>query len=749
MPLLAHSAQSASGQKPFVPAQSYAEHVNNVTSLALRNAAEAAAYFAGNRDAFCHTVGAAAECHDLGKLDAANQRVLGSDHDTALPIPHADAGAAYLKNRDSGHAAAIAAMLVYAHHVGLPNVDEERVRADNRGFRDTSALDGSEVGTVASYVDAQLDDYTRLHTSVCALEYAGLLPQCGAYRLKAAQASLLYRMALSCLVDADHGDTARHYGNEPAQEESLLQPSERLAVLDAFVAGLAANKDDARTRIRQEVYAACRAAAPSENMYACGSPVGTGKTTAVMAHLLATAASNNLRRVFVVLPYTNIIDQSVDTYRESLVLPGESPSEIVAAHHHRAVYEAVNARHLAQQWRAPIVVTTAVRFFEVMASAKPAALRCLHCLPGSAIFLDESHAALPWDLWPQSWQWLQQLTDAWGCKVVFGSGSLYRFWQLPEFAEQKSQKGLRDLPDLMPSRVVQQADAQEETRVAYRSARRPMQLQELVDWVPTLPGPRLLIVNTIATAAVIASRMRSKYGEGHVEHLSSALCSRDIAVTLSRVRKRLDDHSDTDWCLVATSCVEAGVDLSFRTGVRERSSLVSLLQAAGRVNREALWQDAEIWDIQLVLEGLMTANPTLDNSARVLGELITEGKISPAYATEAMRRELNCAEIKGRADRIKQAERVQAMKEVASLFQVIDDDTETVVVDKELRARLASGARVGKHDIQQCSVSMRRKVLADSALLCAPGMPEIYLWHLDYDGFIGYMQGVINACAIL
>lgn len=110
---------------------------------------------------------------------------------------------------------------------------------------------------------------------------------------------------------------------------------------------------------------------------ACDSPVGSGKTTAVMVHLLHAAVTKNLRRIFVVLPFTNIIDQSVDVYRRALLRDGEAPEDVVAAHHHKAEFSEPEARQYSFLWHAPIVVTTAVQFFQTLAARMPAALRKL------------------------------------------------------------------------------------------------------------------------------------------------------------------------------------------------------------------------------------------------------------------------------------------------------------------------------------------------------------------------------------
>src|SRR5262249_27373691 len=145
------------------------------------------------------------------------------------------------------------------------------------------------------------------------------------------------------------------------------------------------------------------------------------------------ARARHLRHILVVLPFTNIIDQSVKVYREALTLPDENPERVVAAHHHQADFESVQTRQLATLWDCPVTVTTAVQFFETLASNHTARLRKLHELTGSAIFIDEAHAAIPPHLWPLTWKWLTELTDEWGCHAVLASGSLARFWNDSRF----------------------------------------------------------------------------------------------------------------------------------------------------------------------------------------------------------------------------------------------------------------------------------------------------------------------------
>ena len=731
--LLAHSPQPEND----IPAQLYSEHLENVIKLAVRHANELTAT-ATDGQLFKLAVDLAAEFHDLGKLDPENQAVLSVGGSGRLPVNHVDAGVANLLKERPQRAAQLAAILIFSHHRGLPDITEHRTREAGRPFRD---LEQDESGrTTKDHTDKQLDEYLRMHQSVFAStrQSIDLNKQCQS------DLSVLLRLALSCLVDADHFDTARNYGQAFSVTSPKLEPAIRLDLLDQYVAGLSENKEDERTRLRQDVYRACRDADPfSESLVACDSPVGSGKTTAIMAHLLNVAAERKLRRVFVVLPYTNIIDQSVRVYRKSLVKEDEPSDRVVAAHHHRAEFKDLAARHLTYMWNNPIVVTTAVQFFETLAACRTGGLRKLHQVAGSAIFIDEAHAALPAHLWPIAWNWLKELKTNWGCYFVVGSGSLSRFWELPEFVDSPPA-----VPNLVDMRVRKESLDREATRVTYQSHPEPMSLKTLKPWLLQLPGPRLLIVNTVQSAAVIARHLANckhqvNWQSNHpqVEHLSTALTPTDRVVTLNRVIDRLANEDDQDWTLVATSCVEAGVDFSFRTGIRERASLNSLLQIAGRVNRESKPISADVWDIQLVHDSWLRPHPTFEHSSAVLGELFNERRVSVNACTDALRREIRRSRLQ--KDELLKAESALNFPKVAELFRVIDSSTLTAVVDESIKEKIESGQRVQTQELQNGSVQIYGSRAKEWALREFNHMPGLFSWELDYDPFLGFMAGVL------
>ena len=749
---LAHSAHDGA------PEQTYRTHVGEVIRLGMEFGREAAGFAPKKwREPFLAALEMALNYHDLGKLDEIFQDDLrGMGRKTRLN--HVDAGVAHLLdlNRGSGGSYAEAAIAAYSHHLGLPSIQTEVEEKRDRAFRDLEGQVAKTGLTTEQRTDSHLAEYERAHHLV----FPQVLRPASPFNSR-----LVRRLLLSCLVDADHSDTARHYGNERPVEPPPFLAADRLAALDRYVVDLAAKANPAtpsehlRQELRQEVYRACRErpVKPGETMLSCDSPVGTGKTTAVMAHLVRVAAERGLRRVFVVLPFTNIIDQSVDVYRRALRLPDETEAgmeAVVAAHHHRVDYESYEFRHLAARWDSPIVVTTAVQFFEALAAKATAPLRKLHQVAGSAIFVDEAHAAMPAALWPQMFRWLRELCDDWGCHLVLASGSLARFWELEDFVTANER---RPIPELVSADIANRTKEFEEKRVHIRTGSDRVSLPKLADFVLSKPGPRLVILNTVQSAAVLANHLRADCNLGlNVEHISTALTPLDRATTVRRIRERLVSP-EVDWCLVATSCVEAGVDFSFRSAFRESWGLVNLLQIAGRASRSGEYADTEVWDFRHDESGGLSPHPQAKVARGVLAYMFSEcakqqRQPSPGDCTEALRLELR--NDRGaqalRIEEIERAEKAADYPEVAKLCRIITADTQTVLVSEALAKRIESRDRTQLpcwRDIMQNSVQIWASRLDPGKLPVRPiGLGgELWAWIGKYDSFLGYMAWVVEA----
>jgi CRISPR-associated endonuclease/helicase Cas3 len=722
---LAHSAKPKKG----IPAQTYTTHITAVSKRALENISAMAQYFSGNDKILHEAVKRGALLHDLGKLDEANQAVLKKGGKKHLPLNHVDAGTTYLARGKEYEAA----FFVYGHHIGLRSVPYEIIR-DKFFLRDEE---------IYEHVDQKLPNYRAEHEKWC-----GKIEESSGKIINSRWTGLTRRLAFSCLVDGDYGDTAVHYGGETKKQSINQRWEKRLEKLNEHVQGLQ-NKSDAskeRKKQRQETYETCCDADTKASLYACDSPVGTGKTTAVMAHLLRVAIDKELRHIFVVLPYTNIIKQSVDVYRKALVLPGENPEEVVAEHHHQADFSSYDLRQHASLWTAPIIVTTAVQFFETLGANHPAQLRKLHELPGSAIFLDEAHAAIPTWLWPQAWRWLKDLTANWRCHFVFASGSLPQFWQ-----NEKITSPAENVPNLLGIKQRTQANKQEKNRVAYSSIEEEFDINGLLKFIQTKNGPRLVVLNTVQSAAVLAWKMRKE--KNRVIHLSTALTPNDRRRIINKITRCLSNKNDTNWTLIATSCVEAGLDFSFATAFRESCSAASLIQIGGRVNRHGNSTQAEVFDFR-VNAPLMKNNPQLVTSRNVLITLFEEkyfeGKNPTEIVTEAMRRELmsDFGDFEKKSLEIIKHEQTNDYPEVAKLCKVIDADTRLVVISTKIAEALKRYEKVDHVELIRNSVQIRFFKINSKQFnsFCVPidGHKEIYEWCGDYDDkFLGYMKSII------
>lgn len=766
---LAHSARPERER----PSQSYADHVRGVVAGVLwRMRAMLRHYAYGDhseasrlrRRELLAIVRDGASFHDFGKLDDGFQETLWQNRTSSRHVRHEDAGAVLLSRRGSLEAAG----LVAAHHRGL--VRYEFVRAQpGLSNRREKRLGGHpfrvDDSATRKASDERIETYWHRHK-----ESVGLHPTSdpsGANRCS----GFVRRLLLSVVVDADHTNTAAHYDPDQSILSPLPRWGERLAALDAYVSRLSKegrtnkSKEDAsrvRQQLRDDLYAECRKASPDGRLIACDAVVGAGKTTAIMAHLLKVAEERGFRHIFVVLPYTNIINQSVKVYREALRLPDESMADmeaIIAEHHHQAVFEDVNLRGLATLWRAPIIVTTAVQFFETLASNAPAKLRKLHELPGSAVFLDEAHAALPADMWPVCWRWLNEWVHDWNGHAVLASGSLAEFWSLEEFrsiveGKEPGQTCGAAIPHVvpLPAGFADRFKEAEHARIRFESIKQALTADELCERIEETPSPRLVIVNTVQSAAVLAEHLMNKCRKQEILHLSTALAPKDRKKIIDKIKTWLTSGRQENWTFVATSLVEAGMDFSFATGFRQRCSAASLIQTGGRINRNAEVSGfGMLYDFDFADPQMFPDNPSLRNSKQALGEIFDLGWFASVQPSElpkicrfALQKEFMVKQL-NQAWAVVRSETDMDYPAVAEMCRVIRSDTRLVVVDQQMVERIRLGIRVSHSDLIQSSVQMHASKARNFPLEpLLSGSLELFVlsegWKYDAECF-GYMAG--------
>ena len=182
-----------------------------------------------------------------------------------------------------------------------------------------------------------------------------------------------------------------------------------------------------------------------DNFYLIEAPVGSGKTFASTKLALRLAKKYNLNNIFAVMPFINITSQVAKVWRDNLYLasdidPDENQNNLshpgeqsVAEHHCLAVYDDLIAQMTGKLWKAPLTCVTAVQFYQTIFGNHPFTLRKLHNLSGSVIILDEYDNSIPLHMWSAVCSVLVELTEKWGCKVIFCSGTPIKPWKSPVF----------------------------------------------------------------------------------------------------------------------------------------------------------------------------------------------------------------------------------------------------------------------------------------------------------------------------
>jgi CRISPR-associated endonuclease/helicase Cas3 len=459
--------------------------------------------------------------------------------------------------------------------------------------------------------------------------------------------------------------------------------------------------------VRREVYEAClTAAAQAPGFFRLTVPTGGGKTRSGLAFALKHALAHDLDRVIVAIPYTSIIEQTAQVYRE-IFADGRAILE-----HHSAVAgredqddapvtpEAQWARLATENWDAPIVVTTTVQLFESLLGQRTSACRKLHRIARSVIVLDEVQT-LPPHLLATTLDVLRRLVANYGVSVVLCTATQ------PALDESPGFKGLDGIREIVPGAAGHFATLE---RVRYEW---PC-LDGRWSWERVAEELRaesraMAVVNTKADALALLAAL----GDPDALHLSTLLCGAHRRDVLAEVRRRLDAGEPCR--LVATQVVEAGVDLDFPTVLRALGPLDRIVQAAGRCNREGKLGELGRVVIFAPEEGNQPPGAYRVGSdiARVLlraaaGDPNLHDPTSFATYFRSLYGSLDL-------DREKVEERRRAFDypEVAKRYRLIDDDAASVVV----RYRGMNGQGGGEGEVDALLEALRRYPQRGRAIL--------------------------------
>ena len=372
------------------------------------------------------------------------------------------------------------------------------------------------------------------------------------------------RMLFSCLVDADYLDTEAFMDRTKALERGSLPDIGMLARI--FFQALDKKEDDAEATpvnsIRSEIRRACEAAAEqAPGLFSLTVPTGGGKTLSSMAFALKHAMKYGKSRIIYVIPYTSIIEQTAGTFADIF------GREYVVEHHSNLdpEKETQSSKLAAENWDAPIIVTTNVQFFESLHAAKSSRSRKLHNIVNSVVILDEAQL-IPPELLDPCVQVINELTRNYGVTALLST------------ATQPALPGLDKPTELIPPALNLYG------RLRRTEIARPADLQKPEEWqvlAQRLQEHRqvLCVVNTRRDCYELFEKMPED-----TIHLSALMCGAHRSTVIAEIKRRL--KSEAPCRVISTQLVEAGVDVDFPVVYRALAGLDSIAQAAGRCNRE-------------------------------------------------------------------------------------------------------------------------------------------------------------------
>ncbi len=560
----------------------YAHSAGHELATHLQEVARLAAEFAEAAPAQSSSAswaGLAGKWHDLGKYRPGFQRYLALAKDDNAHIEgrvsgrektHSIAGALWAiqqLNKPNQPYGNILAYLIAGHHAGLDDWDgglNQRLQSDDSKQELKEALEANPPANILAHSDlvAQIPGGP-----------AGF--------------SLWVRMLFSCLVDADFLDTEAHFdAGKPARREGFPTLDQMRVALDAHMVAKAASAtpSDVNT-LRADILRQCRdkAALPA-GFFSLTVPTGGGKTLSSLAFALDHAQPNGKRRVIYAIPYTSIIEQTADVFRDVFKALGD---EVLIEHHSQADAadrdETMRSRLACENWDAPLVVTTNVQLFESLFATKTSRCRKLHNIVGSIIVLDEAQQLPP--------EFLQPILDAlnllvkhYGVTVVLCTATQPALNSTDYFDKSKNLRGLENVCEIIdhPDALFM---ALERVKVEL-----PPNLNTTTPWADIAAH----IEQEDCVLAIVSTRKAAR--ELHrllpknTLHLSALMCGAHRKVVIDEIKARLQAKREgrdlEPLRVVSTQLVEAGVDIDFPVVFRALAGLDSIAQAAGRCNRE-------------------------------------------------------------------------------------------------------------------------------------------------------------------
>lgn len=618
----------------------------------------------------------AGKWHDLGKYRKKFQDYIriqsGYERENAHiengnRAPHSTAGAIYAVKKLPPGVGHVLAYLIAGHHAGLPDW------FGGKGSLQYRLQEGRQ-----EYDEALIEDIPSKILEGSCPDWPGGINEKNWH--------LWMRMLFSCLVDADFLDTERYMQpDKPAKRESKIAIADLSDRFEESLRKMQADSEKKRLNdIRNEINSAClHAAEQKPGLFSLTVPTGGGKTLASLAFALKHARLHDKRRIIYAIPFTSIIEQNAAVFREFL------GDDAVLEHHSNIDMqeETARSRLAAENWDAPLIVTTNVQLFESLYASKTSKCRKLHNLTNSIIILDEAQQ-LPRDFHAPITDVMQQMSDSFGVTWVLCTATQPVLSQSHDSFGRLLIEGLNDVKEIIPEPKQYFEELQRVSIEFPQPGEAPaMNLEELAEEIRQHKCV-LTIVNTRKQARQLAEIM----GDDCL-HLSANMCAEHRTQVLDTIKQCLKDRYSKDdppsLRVVSTQLVEAGVDVDFPVVYRAMAGLDSIAQSAGRCNREG---KLEGLGKVVVFRAEQSAPPGyLRQGEEVTWEMLKAGLLSEHLTQKMFERYFELINSRGDRDKhqiLKCLEPVSnedvplgiQFREAAKNFRLIDDSGEGIVV---------------------------------------------------------------------
>lgn len=504
--------------------------------------------------------------HDTGKYSYAFQQRLLND---GPKCDHSTAGARIITQSEPEYGK-LWAYPIAGHHGGLMDWGSKESGLDSR-------LTNKNIPDYSAYQN-QLTNLPKFDYG----EIDAKLSPIGQYQ--GFKTSFLVRMLYSCLVDADFLETECFMEKEKSELRTInYDINTLLNNLRQYLKAIKSGADDTPiNRSRQTISEQCYKFAKSDvGLFSLTVPTGGGKTLSSMLFALEHAIHNRLKRVIIVIPYTSIIEQNAQIYRDifgkELVLEHHSNFSFEPSNNNKGDSEYTNQnllrlKYASENWDIAITITTNVQFFESLFASKSSRSRKVHNMANAVIVVDEAQM-MPFNYIKPCLLALDEIVTNYNSTVVLSTATQ------PTFPKEYFSNEIVEIID-NPQRLYEQF---RRTKIVNLGQLSDIQLTEYT----TKHNSYMIVVNLKEHARVlykkIVEQQREKRIDTPVFHLTAAMCAKHRTETLKQIKYLLENNMPC--ILIATNLVECGVDISFPIVYREYSGLDSFIQTAGRCNR--------------------------------------------------------------------------------------------------------------------------------------------------------------------